>query len=162
VFLLLFGAGCEPAEVGEWACVGPLVDLVRWRDDREVARGGGEALTPAGLAAEERAHLESTVATLAGKRRSCEMTWSLLLYQPPDNPGLRLREETVLRLLDLPPHDYPPEAVGFAGVTVAGRRPIVPPAAPATPVAVPAATPGTAPAVTPPVVPAAPAPGAVP
>jgi hypothetical protein len=52
------------------------------------------------------------------------MTWAMEMHQPPSNPGLRLREEALLQLLGLPPRDYPPEAVGFSGVTVSGRTPV--------------------------------------
>ncbi|MFN7144506.1 MAG: hypothetical protein ACK4YP_12075 [Myxococcota bacterium] len=105
--------------------MGPLVDLVRWRDEREVARTlRGEGITPAELAAQERAQVATAVAALRDRRGACEMTWSVLMHQTPDNPCVRLREEAILQILGLPPRDYPPEAVGWAGVTLAGRPPI--------------------------------------
>jgi hypothetical protein len=113
--------GCHD-EAREWGCIGPLVELVKWRDQRESARVlGGEAIAPAAMAAEERAHVDAAVAALDGKRATCEMTWGVLMYEPIDNPALRLRDETLVRLLGLPPRDYPAEAVGWAGVTTAGR-----------------------------------------
>lgn len=102
--------------------MGPLVDLVRWRDERETARIlGRETLSAADLATQEREHVTTAVAKLRPERGNCEMTWAMEMHQPPSNPGLRLREEALLQLLDLPPRDYPPEAVGWSGVTVAGR-----------------------------------------
>lgn len=118
-------AGCEDREAREWRCIGPLVELVRWRDEEESrARYGTGALSPAALAAEERRRVEAVVAQLAPERARCATTWRVTLFQPPDNPGLRLREEAVLRLLGKLPQDYPAEAVGRAGVTVDGRPPI--------------------------------------
>lgn len=120
----LIGA-CEPSEVSEWKCVGPLVELVKWRDGEETARVyGGKVVTPEGLWREEQARIDAAVEALRGRRGACEMTWSVLMHQPPDNPGLRLREEAILRMLELPPRDYPAVAVGFAGRTAAGRPPV--------------------------------------
>ncbi len=118
-------ASCEPSEVKEWKCVGPLVELVRWRDEREVARTlRGEPIAPEELARQERERATAAVEALRPRRGACEMTWSVLMHQAPDNPGLRLREEVMLEVLGLPPRDYPPEAVGWAGQTVAGRKPV--------------------------------------
>jgi hypothetical protein len=117
--------GCEPSEVREWKCVGPLVELVRWRDGEERARlFGGKIVTPEALGREEQERVDAAVEALRDRRGACEMTWSVLMHQPPDNPGLRLREEAILRMLELPPRDYPPVAVGFAGRTTAGRPPV--------------------------------------
>lgn len=117
--------GCWNEAVDEWQCIGPIVEVVKWRDQREAARNfGGESMSPAELARQEREHVEAAVVALTPKRRLCELTWSVMMHQPADNPGLRLREETLLRVLELPPRDYPPEAVGFAGVTIAGRPPM--------------------------------------
>lgn len=117
-------AACVDREVEEWRCVGPLVEIVRWRDEREAARVlRGEAIVPADLAREERARVDTAVEALRPRRRACELTWSLLMNQPADNPGLRLREEVILTVLELPPRDYPADAVGWAGVTAAGRAP---------------------------------------
>lgn len=115
-------AGCESPAAREWKCVGPVVELVKWRDQRENARVlGGEVIAPAALLAEEREHVATAVETLRPRRDACEMTWSVLMHQEPDNPALRLREEALLRVLDLPPRDYPAEAVGWSGATIAGR-----------------------------------------
>jgi hypothetical protein len=111
--------------VREWRCVGPLVELVRWRDERDAERLlRGVKIAPGELAAQERAQVEATVAALRERRASCELTWSVLMHQTPDNPGLRLREEALLRVLELPPRDYPVNAVGWAGVTTTGRPPV--------------------------------------
>jgi hypothetical protein len=123
--ILLLLLGCESAEVRERHCVGPLVELVRWRDEREHARlYKGEDIVPARLAEEERAKVEATAAALAPHRTACEMTWSVLMHQPPDNPALRLREEAILRVLGLPARTYDVEAVGWAGVSVSGMAPL--------------------------------------
>jgi hypothetical protein len=123
VILLLLLLGCRD-EADEWRCVGPLVDLVRWRDTTENQRiYGGRPITPAALQAEERAHLEVAVEALRPRIGRCRLAWSVLLFQPPENPGLRLREEAMLVLLGEPPKYYSPEAVGWAGVTVGGHLP---------------------------------------
>ncbi|MDP2313744.1 MAG: hypothetical protein Q8P41_12625 [Pseudomonadota bacterium] len=117
--------GCWNEAKDEWACIGPIVEVVKWRDEREAARlYGGKPITAAALAQEERDRVLAAVEALAPRRRACELTWSVLMHQPPDNPGLRLREEVLLRVLELPPRDYPPVAVGWSGVTVAGRPPV--------------------------------------
>jgi len=120
-------AGCKSAEQQEWECIGPVVELVRWRDELETARLlRGEVVTPADMAARERVHVEAAVTTLAPRRTACELTWSVLMHQTPDNPGLRLREEALLRVLDLPARDYPADAVGWSGVTTTGRPAVTP------------------------------------
>lgn len=112
----------------EWRCVGPLVELIRWRDEKEQARiWKADPITPAELAALERQKVAEAVAVLRPRRRACELTWSFQMHQPPDNPGLRLREEALLQVLELPPRDYPIAAVGWAGVTVSGRVPTAAP-----------------------------------
>ena len=116
-------AGCRSAEQQEAECIGPIVELVRWRDQLESARTlAGEVVAPAEMARRERERVEAAVVTLRPHRRACELTWSVAMHQEADNPGLRLREEALLRVLELPERDYPPAAVGWAGVTTAGRR----------------------------------------
>lgn len=120
--LLLLLAGCSSDEQDEWECIGPAVEVMKWRDEREIARTlRGEAIAPAQLARDEREHVDEAVAALTPRRAACELTWSVMMHAPADNPGLRLREEALLRVLELPPRDYPPDAVGWAGVTTAGR-----------------------------------------
>ena len=107
--------------------MGPLVELVRWRDETEQARlWKADPITPTELAALERQKVAEAVEVLKPRRGPCELTWSFQMHQPPDNPGLRLREEALLQVLDLPPRDYPIGAVGWAGVTVSGRAPVEP------------------------------------
>lgn len=118
-------SGCWNKEKDEWECIGPAVEVMKWRDQRETARIlKGDTITPAELAREELAKVEAAVAELEPRRGACELTWSVMMHVPVDNPGLRLREETLLRVLDVPPRDYPPNAVGWAGVTTAGRPPM--------------------------------------
>jgi hypothetical protein len=118
-------AGCWNHEKDEWECIGPVVEVMRWRDEREAARLlRGDAVTPAELARLERERVEAAVVALTPRRAACELTWSVMMHVPADNPGLRLREEALLRVLELPPRDYPPNAVGWAGVTTAGRTPM--------------------------------------
>lgn len=120
-------AGCKSPEQQDWECIGPVIELVRWRDELETARIlRGEPVAPLDMAKRERAHMEAAVATLLPRRTACELTWSVLMHQVPDNPGLRLREETLLRVLGLPARDYPPDAVGWSGVTTTGRPAVVP------------------------------------
>lgn len=90
-------------EADEWACVGPLVDLVRWRDQVETERVyGGKTIPEAELAAEEARRVAEAVAKLRPLKDRCELTWSLQLFQEADNPGLRVRERAI-RELTAPP-----------------------------------------------------------
>ncbi|MDP2308655.1 MAG: hypothetical protein Q8P18_21720 [Pseudomonadota bacterium] len=119
--------GCWNESKDEWQCIGPAVEVMQWRDQRETARTlGREVMTPAELARQELEHVEAAAAALKPRRGFCELTWSVMMHVPADNPGLRLREEALLRVLELPPRDYPPNAVGWAGVTTAGRTPTAP------------------------------------
>lgn len=117
--------GCWNESKDEWECIGPVVEVMKWRDERETARTlRGEVITPTELARQELERVEAAVAALTPRRGACELTWSVMMHVPADNPGLRLREEALLRVLGLPPRDYPPNAVGWAGVTTAGRTPM--------------------------------------
>lgn len=102
ILLLLVAMGCRD-EADDWACIGPLVELVRWRDELEARRlYGGETMTEAQVAAEEARHLEAAVAALRPKRRQCELTWNLQTMQEADNPGLVLRERAIRAALEVP------------------------------------------------------------
>lgn len=107
-------------------CNGELLELIAWRDavERELRAEPGR-WTPNTLAAEEKRRVEATADTIRARRAQCDRSWEMLMYQPPSNPGLRLREEALLRVLDGAPHDYPPQSVGYAGVSTSGRAPIV-------------------------------------
>lgn len=120
--MLLFLLACMSAEERVYRCSGPLIELVQWRD--ELSRR--PLPPPAELAALERERVLATVERLRPVRGKCENHWHFLMYENPNNPALRLREEALLITLDAPPHDYPPDAVGEAGVTVAGRPPTSP------------------------------------
>ena len=62
--MLFFLLSCADPEVEEWKCVGPLVDLVRWRDEQESQRTwGGKAIAPAELARLERERVAAIVAS---------------------------------------------------------------------------------------------------
>jgi hypothetical protein len=98
VSLLLFAMACRDPEVEEWQCVGPLVDLVTWRDGIQADLSLGRKAPP-DLAAQEQAHIDAAVAALRDRKGSCEMAWSMLLFQKADNPSLVLRERAVHTLL---------------------------------------------------------------
>lgn len=93
IWLLL---GCD-TDREEWECVGPLVELVKWRDGVEMERVYEGKVFP-DLAAREDAKLKETVAALKERRRQCEMTWSILSMQEADNPGLQLRARAIEEL----------------------------------------------------------------
>lgn len=113
-------------EVDEWRCIGPLVELVSWRDEQEHRRAARAWTgTAADMHAEEASRVAAAVEALSARRSACQSTWRMSTWTTPDNPGSRLREEAVRRLLDLPPRAYPAEAVGFAGVSVGGLAPSV-------------------------------------
>ncbi len=99
--------------------MGPLSALVRWRDGVEHERVfRGANLSPVALAADERFHVEAAVAALQGEATQCAGAWRMVLWSTADNPGARLREEAVRRLLALPARSFPPEAIGAAGIPV--------------------------------------------
>lgn len=104
--MLVWLLACRDEPVEEWRCFGPLVELVKWRD--------GEELRPvaADVAAEEASRIQATVEALAPERRRCEAAWRMGLWSTPDNPGLRVRDQALRRLLGLPEGSYPPEAMG--------------------------------------------------
>jgi hypothetical protein len=111
----------RPVEVTQYQCTGPLSALVRWRDELEAARlYGGRAVTADDAAAQEKTRMEATVSELAGRRGACEDTWRMGLWSEPDNPGARLRDEAIRRLLGLEPQRYPEPAVGIAGQSTSG------------------------------------------
>jgi hypothetical protein len=117
-------AACEPAEVREARCQGPLVELVRWRSDRfrSVPDGPPPAsATPDSLLREERDRVETAVAALRAAGSGCDTLWRTGLWTEPDTPPLRLRDEALRRVLGLPVVDYDVEAVGFSRQTTAGR-----------------------------------------
>jgi hypothetical protein len=113
-------------EVDEWRCIGPLVELVTWRDELEHRRAARTWTgTPAELHAEEVGRVAAAVATMEPRRGACQSTWRMSTWTTPDNPGLRVREEAIRQVLGIPPRAYAPEAVGFAGVSVGGLAPSV-------------------------------------
>jgi hypothetical protein len=123
----ILALGCESGEEREARCIGPLVDLMRWRDAVEADRILRGKVNPA-LAAEEARRVDEVVAKLTPLRRSCELTWSLQLYPEADNPGLQVRNRALHVLLRLPePSPVAPPAGTPPGAAPAG--PDAPPAA---------------------------------
>lgn len=96
-------AACPDVPVEEWRCTGPLVELVTWRD-HERTLGHAVARDV------EEAHIAAAVSALAPRRSDCETTWRMGLWSNPDDAGLRVRDEALRRLLDLPPVEYGPAA----------------------------------------------------
>ena len=100
-------------------CIAPLMDLVKWRDllgndlifDKQ-------DLTPEQFAAAESKKVYETVDLLRPVVAKCKMTWSISMFKEVGSPADRLREETLLILLDLPAHAYEPDAIGLAGKPV--------------------------------------------
>ena len=121
---LLLLSGCESREERRARCLGPLNTLVAWRDQLELEPKGKPALTPADVASQEKQQVEKTVSTLQPEQVDCKDSWTMMLMEKPSTPPRRLREEAILFLLGQQPHDYSPKAVGYAGVTVAGRAPV--------------------------------------
>ena len=90
--------GCN-TDAQEWRCIGPLIELVKWRDGVESDRIFANKVVP-DLEAQEKARVDAAVAALTPYRGECEMTWSLLLFQEADNPALVLRERAVHTLME--------------------------------------------------------------
>ncbi len=107
-------------------CNGELVEMIAWREAVETdLRLQRADWTPETLAAEEKRRVEATAAAVRERLSLCRNNWHTLLYQAPTYPSLRLREEALLLVFGAAPHDYPPESIGFAGVSTAGRAPVV-------------------------------------
>lgn len=104
--MLLWLFACRDEPVEEHRCFGPLVELVRWRDGEEARP------TVADVATEEARRIDATVQDLAPETKRCEAAWRMGLWSTPDNPGLRVRDQALRRLLGLPATTYPPEALG--------------------------------------------------
>lgn len=99
--------------------MGPLTELVKWRDGVEHDRLlRGVTPAPSALASDERAHVELAVSALRPEASHCDGAWRMVLWSTADTPAVRLREEAVRRLLRLPARAFPPEALGVAGVPV--------------------------------------------
>lgn len=113
--LLWMALACRD-EADDWRCMGPLTELVRWRDELEQDRiFRGRYVTPAHLAKLERHHVEQAVETLRPRQNDCDNAWRMVMWATADNPGSRLREEAVRRLLSLPPRQFDAETLGHAG-----------------------------------------------
>jgi hypothetical protein len=100
-------------------CTDPLMEMVRWRDDlNSDLIFGKRTLTAAEVANAERERVYATVEQLRPLYATCKMTWNIGLFNEPKSPADRLREETVMILLDRPPRPFPPETIGQAGRAV--------------------------------------------
>ncbi len=97
--------GCTPPEVEQHRCLGPVVELVKWRNAQnpEVASG---RLSAAELDTLGEARLADTVVSLRAQE-GCEGYWRFGLWSTPDTPGAVLRDRALRQALDLPPVAYP-------------------------------------------------------
>lgn len=128
---LLLALGCTPEPEDPFAaqfpgandpCVVPLTELVKWRDGlASDLNFGKQHLSPDQVAALEKEHVESAVATMTPLLPRCRMSWNIGLFATPRSPTDRLREETISIVLGAPPYTFPPEAIGPAGRTVRGN-----------------------------------------
>jgi hypothetical protein len=97
-------------------CTDPLMEMVRWRDDlNSDLIFGKRTLTAVQVADAERERVYATVEQLRPLYATCKMTWNIGLFNEPKSPADRLREETVMILLDRPARAFPPETLGQAG-----------------------------------------------
>lgn len=97
-------------------CTDPLMEMVTWRDQLNADLVfGKQHLTADQVAALERDRVNAVVAQLTPLRASCQMTWNVGLFNEPQSPSDRLREEAVLMLLDRPSRTFPPNTLGQAG-----------------------------------------------
>lgn len=115
---------CESAEVREARCMRPIADLISWRNDRFRAPPEGPPAAPAtpdSLLREERDRVDAAVADMQPLRDGCRRQWSIGLWSDPDSPSLRLRDEALRRVLELPAVDYTEAAVGYSRQTTDGR-----------------------------------------
>ncbi|MBM4393458.1 MAG: hypothetical protein FJ090_20230 [Deltaproteobacteria bacterium] len=97
--------GCDPPEVAQHRCLGPVVELVKWRNAQNAELLSGRT-SPEALSRAEDERVEATEATLRTRER-CEEFWRFGLWTTPDTPGAILRDRALRRALDLPPTDYP-------------------------------------------------------
>lgn len=115
---------CESAELRDARCMRPPSELMTWRNDRFRSPLEGPPAAPAtpdSLLREERDHVEAAVAAMLPLARSCDTQWRLGLWSDPDSPSLRLRDEALRRVLELPAVDYSEAAVGYSRQTTDGR-----------------------------------------
>lgn len=106
--MILALLGCEPPEVEQHRCLGPVVELVKWRNaqNAELAAGRSTREQVASLS-EER--LSATVLSLRAQS-GCEEAWRFGLWSNPDTPSAVLRDRALRLALGLPPVTYAPAA----------------------------------------------------
>jgi hypothetical protein len=75
-------------------------------------------MTAAQVADAERERVYATVEQLRPLYATCKMTWNIGLFNEPRSPADRLREETVMILLDRPARSFPADTIGQAGRSV--------------------------------------------
>lgn len=117
----LFEPQASPSGVPDQAqeCTDPLMEMVRWRDAlNSDLNFGKRTMTAAQVADAERERVYATVEELRPLYASCKMTWNIGLFNEAKSPADRLREETVMILLDRPARAFPDETLGQAGRSV--------------------------------------------
>ncbi|GDX79586.1 hypothetical protein LBMAG42_13970 [Deltaproteobacteria bacterium] len=120
--ILLLLLGCEPEEVRQERCLGPVIELTKWRNGKAAEwLAGRDPLEPGQLRRDEKAKVDDAVERLRAAGSGCRSAWEMGVWTVPDTPPARLRDEALRRVLDLPAVDYTPVAVGPAGVTTDGR-----------------------------------------
>ena len=120
--ILLFFLGCEAEEVRQERCLGPVIELVKWRNGKlSEWLAGRDPLEPSQLRRDEKAHVDEAVARLRAAGGGCRGAWEMGVWTVPDTPPSRLRDEALRQVLGLPAVEYSTVAVGPAGVTTDGK-----------------------------------------
>lgn len=120
--ILVFLLGCEAEEVRQERCLGPVIELVKWRNGKlSEWLAGRDPLEPGQLRRDEKAKVAAAVLRLRAAGGGCRGAWEMGVWTVPDTPPARLRDEALRQVLGLPGVNYTPVAIGPAGVTTDGR-----------------------------------------
>ncbi len=126
--ILLFLLGCEPEEVRQERCLGPVIALVKWRNAKASEwLAGRDPLEPVQLRRDEKAKVDEAVEALRAAGSGCRGAWEMGVWTVPDTPPSRLRDEALRQALGLPSVVYSTVAVGPAGLTTQGVVGVDPP-----------------------------------
>lgn len=104
--MIAFLLGCAPPEVEQHRCLGPVVELVKWRNGQNQELAAGRATAEQVSIASE-ARLSETVSSLR-EQAWCDGYWRFGLWSTPDTPSAVLRDRALRQALELPSIAYPP------------------------------------------------------
>ena len=96
--ILRFFLGCDAEAVRQERCLGPVIELVKWRNGKlSEWLAGRDPLEPSQLRRDEKAHVDEAVARLRAAGGGCRGAWEMGVWTVPDTPPSRLRDEALRR-----------------------------------------------------------------